>query len=141
MMLALEITDYIPQRKPFVMIDGVKNIDENSIETVFSPGKDNVMVSEGYFTSGGIMENIAQSAAFFAGYSYKQKGQDVPLGFITSIKGLKIDRFPKFGENISTKVVNTNEVLDFQIFHGEVKDNQNILIAECEIRVFIQRNQ
>lgn len=138
-MIAMDVTDYIPQRKPFVMIDAIQAIDDTSVMTVLSPKEDNVLVSDGYFTSGGMMENIAQSAAFFAGYSYKQKGEAVPLGFITSIKNLKISKFPEVGETLSTKVVNTNEVLDFQIFEGKIKDNQHNLIAQCEIRVFIQK--
>ena len=50
--------------------------------------EDNLMAEAGLFKEGGLVENIAQTAALFAGLSYAEKGLPVPLGFIAGIKDL-----------------------------------------------------
>lgn len=137
-MMELIITDYIPQRPPFVMIDSVKSIKESEVTTIFQVNLDHIFCEEGFFKTSGMLENIAQSAAFFAGYSYKAKGLNIPLGFMTSIKSLEVKRFPKVNEYISTTVTKVNEVLDFKIFKSEILDKNNLIIAQCELRIFIE---
>ena len=137
-MLELVVTDYIPQRPPFVMIDSVKSINENGVTTIFKVNSNNIFCEDGIFKTGGMIENIAQSTAFYAGYSYKQKELDVPLGFITSIKSLEVMRFPKVNEYIFTTVIKVNEVLEFKIFKGEIFNEDNFKIAQCELRIFIK---
>ena len=103
-MIEFPVTDYIPQRLPFLMIDSVKSINENGVTTVFKVNLENIFCGDGIFKTAGMIENIAQTAAFYAGYTYKKKGMNVPLGFITSIKNLDVIRFPKVNEYISTKI-------------------------------------
>ncbi|MDW7693448.1 hypothetical protein R9C00_01740 [Flammeovirgaceae bacterium SG7u.111] len=138
-MLDIDISEYIPQRPPFVLITGVTEVDEQNITTIFEVPEGHVLEENGTLKAGGLIENIAQSAAFYAGYSYKKNGQEIPIGFISSVKGLETTRLPLVGETITTKVSLVNEVMDFKIFEGKVWDEKQELLARCELRVFTQK--
>lgn len=135
------ITDFIPHRSPFIMIDSVESIQENGATTTFSIRKDHIFCEGGIFKSSGIIENIAQTAAAFAGYTFKDKNLTIPLGFIASVKGLEIFRLPKVGELITTTVSKVDEVMDFDIFEGEVYCNEITKIAHCELRIFTKKRE
>ncbi len=63
------ITSLIPQKYPFVMVDKLLYIDETSARSSFYIKGDNVFVKNGFFTEGGLLENMAQTAALKAGYN------------------------------------------------------------------------
>ena len=75
------ILELIPQAPPFVMVDVLLYTDELSSRSRFIIKPDNVMVQNGCFTEGGLLENIAQTAAARAGYLAKQNHQPVAGGF------------------------------------------------------------
>jgi len=138
MMSELKITDFIPQRPPIVMIDGMDEIWDSGVISNFEVRNNRLFCQDGYLTSAGLIENIAQTAAFFAGYLYKNAGKDVPLGFISSIKSLEVKRHPRNGQKISTRLEKVQDVLDFSIFQGRVFAEDQTLVAECELRIFTQ---
>ena len=134
------ITDFIPQRPPFVMIDDIIHVDEKQIATSFKIDEKNFFVDQGIFVPGGIIENIAQSAAFYAGYKWKNRGQDIPMGFIASVKRVEIVKLPLVGDKLETTVEFINDMMDIHILEGKVKDQYSKEVAHCEIRIFIQNN-
>ena len=83
------------------------------------------------------MENIAQTAAAGVGYICKTENRKVPVGFIASIKNLKVFELPAEGKVLTTNVVITNTVMQVSIVSGEVICD-NKLIAECEMRIFVK---
>ena len=137
-----ELLNYIPQRPPFVMVGELANYTENSAQSQMHINADNILVEGDSFTEGGLVENMAQTAALFAGYTAKLKEIDPPIGFIGAIKNLAIIEKPLVGETIVTDVVLVNEIMQVQVLKAEVKrNNSDHVIASCELRVFLQEEQ
>lgn len=134
-----EILEYIPQRPPIVMIDKVTEVNDLKVVCQFQVKEDNIFVAEGKFVEPGIIENIAQTIATGAGYRTKKRNEAVKLGYIAAIKNLNIYALPSVGDCLTTSVQIVNEVFSVTIVQAEVK-NQNITIAECEMRIFIEAN-
>ncbi len=133
-----EITKYIPQQPPFVMVDKLYTINEKRIHTGLTIEVENMLVNNGVFQESGLVENMAQSTALFAGFLAKKLGKTPPIGFIAGIKDLEIIRLPSAGETIFTKVELTNEVLEMQIVQAENRDSDDQLLGRCEMRIFIK---
>ena len=132
-----EILDYIPQRPPVVMIDKLLYAGPDKTISGLLVGEDNIFAKDGLFTESGLVENIAQTAAVGMGFLSKQENKKVPVGFIASIKELKIHHLPQAGDEITTEIMVTNQVMDVSIVKGKVMRGTEIL-AECEMRIFIK---
>ena len=133
-----EILGYIPQRPPFVMIDAVYDKGEMHVTSGFTITDENVMTENGEFKDGGIIENIAQTAALYAGTKFKDAGKEIPVGYIAGLKNVKIYKNPSSGTKIFTTTL-TNEMMNIQIVNGEVKDENQQVLASCELRIFINK--
>lgn len=132
------ITEYIPQAHPIVMIDTLNYCEGAITKTTFKVEEGNLFVKNGILHEPGIIENIAQTAAVKAGYEVKKHGVEPLLGFIGAVKNLKIYAFPKIGEVLETTVVIKNEIMGVTLIEGNSICN-GIKIAECEMKIFIQR--
>lgn len=99
---------------------------------------ENLLVKEQKFQEGGLVENIAQTAALLAGLRYADQGLPAPVGFIASIKELEIRQLPAVGTRLFTKIILTHDLGNIQVVEGEVKDEQEQLLARCELRIFIK---
>lgn len=131
-----EIYNYIPQRPPIVMVD---KLYESSIEktiTGLTVQSDNIFTEDGKLQAPGLIENIAQSSALSAGYYYKSQNKEVPLGFIASIKNLRVHELPNIGATLETEVVKVRDVLNVSIVEGTVRHKDQVL-ATCEMRIYI----
>lgn len=133
----LDITTYIPQRAPFVMVGGVVQVDDKLYVTKLDVTEDNMFAINGEFTEPGLVENMAQTAAAGTGYKYHKLGEPVPVGFIASIKNLKIISLPKVGEELRTEVAIMHKVMNVHVVEATVRCNDNI-VASCEMKIFEQ---
>lgn len=128
---------YIPHRPPFVMVDEIISCDSTKCTTLFTIKNDNVLVENGCFIEGGIIENIAQSCAARIGYiqtHFKQDDQ-IKIGVIASIKNLEIERLPKIGEILETHIEETmSGFFNMSVLKSGVFCHKELL-ATCEIRV------
>ena len=131
------IIDLIPQRPPMVMIDQLELCTIDITITNFTIKADNIFCKDGLFNEPGLIENIAQTAAARAGYIAKQKNEEPVVGFIGSVKRLKINALPKVGSQITTSVESMHDIGNVSIVKGIVKQN-NEVIAECEMNIFLQ---
>src|SRR5580692_2908208 len=95
-----DITELIPQGPPFVLVDRLLEADESGARTRFRVTADNPMVMDGRFCAGGLMENMAQTAAAGAGYVARAAGGPISSGAIISVNNLEIDRLPAIGEEL-----------------------------------------
>ena len=130
-----EITDYIPQRAPMIMVDGLLSVDENSAKTCFSIQQHNIFVSENCLSESGLIEHIAQSAALLAGYGLRKAGNAVPVGYIAAVKDLFIYFLPEVNEELTTRIDVVNTVFDFTIIKAEVMC-RNLVVAACEMKIY-----
>lgn len=141
MMLATrdDITKYIPQRHPIIMVHELVEADDDHAVTQLNIEPDNVFVSKEYFAEPGLVENIAQTAAMHVGYQCALKNIPIPIGYIAAVKDLKIRVLPKQNTRITTTVKVTNKVLDVTVVEGRVEQAGNLLCS-CEMRIFAKIN-
>jgi 3-hydroxyacyl-[acyl-carrier-protein] dehydratase len=131
------IIDYLPQRPPVVMIDCLIEADEKHTVSSLEVSEQNIFCQNGSFSESGLVENIAQTAAAGVGYLCKQNGKPVPVGFIASIRDLKIEKLPSATSVLVTETVNVDEVMGVSIVRGTVKCG-DAFIAGCEMRIFVK---
>jgi predicted hotdog family 3-hydroxylacyl-ACP dehydratase len=134
-----DITKYIPQRHPIIMVHELVEADDDHAVTQLYIEPDNVFVSNEYFAEPGLVENIAQTAAMHVGYQCALKNIPIPIGYIAAVKDLKIRALPKQNTQITTSVKVTNKVLDVTVVEGRVEQAGNLLCS-CEMRIFAKIN-
>ena len=119
-----------------MMVDVLLYTDELSSRSRFIIKPDNVMVQNGCFTEGGLLENIAQTAAARAGYLAKQNHQPVAGGFIAAVKNFELLFLPEAGQELVTEIKIGNQVFNVSVITGQVWCNEK-LAASCEMKVFL----
>ena len=134
----------IPQRAPIVMVDKLLENDETTSVSGFTIKEENIFCENGYFTEPGIIENIAQTAALRAGYTFSLMPKDdanakPPLGFIAAIKKLIIHQLPKVGSELLTEVVVQQIIFDVTLITAKSTVNGE-LVAECEMKIFLKKD-
>lgn len=134
-----DITKYIPQRDPIIMVHELVEADDHHAVTNLMIEPDNVFVSNEYFREPGLVENIAQTAAMHVGYQCALKNIPIPIGYIAAVKDLKIFSLPRHNTRIATSVKITNKVLDVTVVEGRVEQEGNLLCS-CEMRIFAKIN-
>ncbi len=130
------VEDYIPQRQPMVMIGGLVSSSPETTTTSLLIDADNILVSQGHLSEAGLVENIAQTAAFHAGYN-RDMSKPVQLGFIGALKDLKVHALPKVGEELNTTIAITHQIMGATVIEGKAFCNGQ-LMAEVEMKIFIQ---
>ena len=141
MMLATreDITKYIPQRDPIVMVHALLEADDHHAVTQLMIEPTNVFVSKGHLAEPGLVENIAQTAAMHVGYQCSLKNIPIPIGYIAAVKDLKVNDLPKENSTITTSVKVTNKILDVTVVEGKVEQEGETLCS-CEMRIFAKIN-
>ena len=135
MVICKNIIDLIPQRPPFLLIDELVSIEDNIITCSFTIPNGHVLVESGKLNEAGLVENIAQTAAAGNGYAAKEKGMNIPDGFIAGIRNLKINCLPSADKKLITKVFQLDRIMDFNLIRGEIRENEN-LVASCEMKIY-----
>jgi 3-hydroxyacyl-[acyl-carrier-protein] dehydratase len=132
-----EIIRYIPQRPPMVMIHHLIEASDAHAVTELDVDDGNLFVENGYLSEPGMVENIAQTAAAQVGYHCASKNIAVPIGYIASVRGLKIAKLPVVSTRVRTTVRVTNQVLDVTVIKGEISQDGHLCCA-CEMRIFVK---
>lgn len=132
-----DITAYIPQRPPFVMIDEVLAAEQGRTQTTFTVRDGHMMVRNGCFTESGLVENMAQTAAAGTGYMAQQEGKPPAIGYIGALKSLKVSTLPAVGDTITTEVIFLHQVLNVHVVEGKVTLD-GAEIARCEFKIYLQ---
>ncbi|MBW1297162.1 hypothetical protein [Aquimarina litoralis] len=138
------IKKLIPQKDPFVMIDKLIYFDSDKVVSGYKVSEENILASNGYFTEGGLIENMAQSIALHRGYrGFIKKGKDgkPKTGFIGSIKHATIHELPKVGTELITTVEIIAEIMLVSLVMIEVKDTNGNLLASSEMKTIIVDSQ
>ena len=131
-----DITAYIPQRTPIVMISGILEVKDNITRTGLQIAPDNLFVEDGVLKSPGLLENMAQTAAARVGYVAKQENTPVPIGFIGAVKDFEVFAFPPAGTFIETTTEIPSQAFNATMVAASVRLNGD-LIAQCELKIFI----
>lgn len=108
-----DILSYIPQRPPFVFIDTIEELSENSARTRYTIPETCPLLLEDILPLSGLMENAAQTCSVIAGNK---------IAYLGAVKQMEVTRFPKVGEMLQTEAIVTQQML-------------NISLIECTTRV------
>ena len=130
------ITAYIPQRTPIVMISGILEVKDNITRTGLQIAADNLFVEDGVLKSPGLLENMAQTAAARVGYVAQQENTPVPIGFIGAVKDFEVFEFPPAGSFIETTTEIQSQVFNATMVAAKVTLNGKVM-AQCELKIFI----
>lgn len=132
----IDAKNLIPQQPPFVFIDAIFDISYHSLCSNFTIKEETLLCEKGAFREGGIVENIAQTAAAYIGYFNTTEPK---IGVIAAVKNFMIYDLPKVGETLTTKLVIEEKIFDIILFHAEIRVSDK-LIATCEMKVAIPEN-
>ncbi|MBP6624834.1 MAG: 3-hydroxyacyl-ACP dehydratase [Chitinophagaceae bacterium] len=135
-MLPMQAEELIPQKFPFRMIDRLVSADETTIQSSFTIETDNVLLDGDYFSEGGLIENMAQTAAAGNGYECQQANKAVPIGYIGAVKHVQIFKRPKVGDLIETHLELKNKIGAASIMSGKIFF-KNEIIATSELTIFV----
>lgn len=133
---AENITSYIPQRAPFVMIDNLLTQSKEEVHSNFHINNSNIFIEDGKFTVSGLLENIAQTAAANVGYECAKNNIPVPLGFIGAISKVKLFDLPEVNSVFDTKVTILQEVFNITLIEGIVSQNGKTLVS-CQMKIMV----
>ncbi|MCG8581715.1 MAG: hypothetical protein MI866_17455 [Bacteroidales bacterium] len=133
------VEELIPQRDPFVFIDGVTRFNDTQVETTFEIKTGSPFVNGTKFEEAGLIENMAQSAAALEGCNAKKKSNAVKIGFIGSVKQLEIFNCPNVGDVLETQVTIVNNAMGVNIAEGVVKCD-DIVLAKCVLNIFLKED-
>lgn len=146
----IDIKNYLPHRKPFLMVDMISKMDDASVETFFKIEADNIFIENNIFAESGLIENAAQtcSAIVAKGYYVDENNVDKAevdvIGFISAIKKLQVFSLPKSGTTITTKATLVSNFVtdDYSLCTMNCKTfDRETLLLEGEINLFIQEKQ
>ncbi len=132
-----KLIELIPQKPPFVLVSELLNVTDMNSVTSFTINAEHIMVSDGKLTAGGLMENIAQTAAAKMGYECALQGKKIPVGFIGDVRDFYFSRLPLVGEQLVTEITITNQVFDVSIISGSVVVNGEE-IASGKMKIFVE---
>ena len=135
----IPITKLIPQRTPFVLVDSVIFSTPTKTITEFNIKEDTIFSKDGFFREPGMIENIAQSVAAGRGLEGSKENLTPKIGYIGSIKDLKIYFFPKTNTKIKTEIEIQNQVLNFTAVAGKIYSN-NEVAAECNLVIAVSQS-
>jgi 3-hydroxyacyl-[acyl-carrier-protein] dehydratase len=130
------IIHLIPQRAPFVMIDKILSSEDGKTITTFFIREENLFSENGFFREPGMIENMAQSVAAGRGYEGLKENKAPQIGYIGSLKALKVYFFPKVNSEIKTEVFILNQDLNFTSVSGKIFSEGKVA-AECEIVISV----
>mgnify|MGYP003051211583 FL=1 len=100
--------------------------------------EDNIFVDEGYFSSSGLMENIAQTCAARVGFYNKYiLHKDVQVGFIGAVRNLVVYSLPAVGSVIETRVDILEDVFGMTMADAQVRCGEELL-ATAEIKLAVR---
>lgn len=129
-----KVTELIPQRPPFVMIDRLSHIDPVVATSELEVRGDNLFVEGGRLTAPGMIENVAQTCAARIGYMNNVSAAPIKLGFIGAIRNLRIHRTARVGELLHTTITVKEEIFQMTLVDAETKSgDETILSAEMKI--------
>lgn len=145
----INIHDLLPHLKPMLMVDVISHICVENVVTFFTVVSDCIFIEDNCLTEAGLIENAAQTCSSISGQYYfdstpPNQDQNNPnvLGFISSIKKIKLHRLPTVGTQIKTEafLISQVQMPDYSICTLKVITyHLDTLFLEGEMNLFLQK--
>jgi predicted hotdog family 3-hydroxylacyl-ACP dehydratase len=128
--------DLIPQKPPFVLVDKLLYADESTSRCSFEIPEKNMFIKSGVFSTSGMVESMAQTAAAGTGYLFMMKNKIVPVGYIGAVQKLEVIDWPPANAEITMEINLLTNILQVSLVSCRVKYMGKIM-ASCEMKIFI----
>ena len=138
---SVDITELLPQRKPFVMISSLLSCSYQRTVTRFLIQEGNVFVEGGRLVPEGLVENIAQTCAARIGFINKYLlHKPVSVGYVCALKDFKVLGTPSAGESIETEIDLKGEFGTMLMVDAKTKSDGN-MIAEGSMVIALDESK
>ena len=128
--------EFIPQKPPFVLVDKLLYVDHKTSRCSFTIPEGNLFTDDGFYSTGGLVESMAQTAAAGTGYLSRKENKPPPLGYIGAVQKLEVFDWPPVKTEISMTIKLITNILQVSLVSGIVQSGDQIL-ASCEMKIFI----
>lgn len=135
----MPITDLIPQRPPFVMVDRLTSCCMTDAVTELTVRPDNIFCEDGKLSQPGMLENMAQSCAARMGWLCMTRNEGVKIGVIGEVNSCKFHRQPKVGELITTHVHIMEDIFNLTLASATMMAGEETL-ASTTIKIALVDN-
>ena len=130
-----QITNLIPQKDPFVLVDCLFEYTDLTGVTGFTVPDKHVLVHENKLVESGLIEHMAQSMSLHRGYQGSLGGQTKPkTGFIGVIKTVEIFGLPEKGEKLKTYIEILHEIMNVTSVSARTENERGEVIATSEMK-------
>lgn len=131
------ITNFLPQRPPFVMIDCLLDANDAGFLSSFRVAEDNLFLQDTVLSESALIENIAQTCAAGFGYLGSQRGEEAGrLGFIGAVSRVSVSSLPKLGDDIQTKIEILTAFDSIHLVQGTASVDGKTLM-ECQLKIVL----
>lgn len=129
------IKTFIPQREPFIMIDGLISANEEGFKSSFEIQAENIFLENGQLSESALVENIAQTCAAGFGYLGSKKGEgEARLGFIGAVSRLEVMAGSKVNDQIETTVTIINSFENIHLIEG-IATCDGVELVKCQMKI------
>ncbi|MBP6365247.1 hypothetical protein SDC9_25777 [bioreactor metagenome] len=135
-----QMVELIPQRTPFVFVDAFYGENNTLFQSGFTPDEGDYFVVDGYLTEPGVIEHMAQSAAASSGWSYRERGEKIPVGFIGAVADFELKYLPVCGAEIRTNIRFSGEFGGISLVEAESFQNGETF-AKGKLKIFIDKEK
>jgi len=132
-----DISNLIPQKTPFVMVDTLLEFSAEKIVSSFKILENNLFIKDKRFIESGLIENMAQTVALHTGYDFFLRGEEAPTGYIGSIKKVNIFQLPELNETIFTEALILHEFMGVTMVEAKVFNTSQEVMASAQMKTVI----
>lgn len=131
------ITQFIPQRSPFIMVDELETADEKGFLSHFTIDNENIFLENDILSESAMVENVAQTCAAGFGYLNSLEDESEPkIGFIGAVTRLIVDKHPQKGAKLRTEVEIVTTFGTIHLIKGVVYEN-DVQLIECQMKIVL----
>jgi len=128
--------EFIPQKHPFVLVDKLLYVDNKTSTCSYTIPEGHVFADDGFYSTAGLVESMAQTAAAGTGYLSRKENKPVPLGYIGAVQRLEVFDWPPVNAEIIMSMNLITNILQVSLVSGNVRYGEKIL-ATCEMKIFV----
>src|SRR6266404_8185151 len=114
----LNAAEFIPQRTPFVFVDKLLHVDDKASYGSFEILEGNIFVKSGFYSTSGMVESMAQTAAAGTGYLFNIENKRVPIGYIGAVQKLEVVDWPPANAEITMEIKLLTNILHVSLVSG-----------------------
>lgn len=132
----IDVTELIPQRAPFVLVDKLCDYRETSVTSKFWIDQDHLLVEDGCLSAYGLIENMAQTAALLSGYEAYARQMKPKTGFIGSVSKAAIHFLPPVNTTLETSIIRTTQIMNVIVIEGQCRIGDRVC-ADCTMKIVL----